>query len=94
MKQIEKKGQDLISRILFLIVVLVLWEYAAKNQAFGENTELIFPSLERIAEAFIHNFKIGYAGISLWIYVLNSMKLLLLGLFWEYSLHLCFRVYL
>ena len=81
MKLISKKGHELVSRIIFVIAILVLWEYAAKNQAFGGNTELIFPSLERIAEAFVNNFKVGYAGISLWAYVLNSVKLLLTGLF-------------
>lgn len=81
MKQTNKSHHEPVSRILFVILILAIWEYAAKNQAFGPNTELIFPSLERIAAAFVNNFKVGYAGISLWVYVLNSMKLLLTGLF-------------
>lgn len=80
MKQRKKSIHELIARIIFVIAVLLIWEYAAKNQAFGPNTELIFPSLEKIGTAFINNFKVGYAGISLWAYVLNSMKLLLIGL--------------
>lgn len=79
-KKMSKTGQEILVRVTFVIAVLILWEYAAKNQGFGPNTELIFPSLEKIGEAFVRNFQVGYAGISLCSYVLNSMKLLLVGL--------------
>lgn len=75
-----KKARSLIVKIIFGIIVLAAWEIVAKGEMLGRNSELIFPSLERIGKAFIDNFVKGYAGTSLWIYIGNSMKLLLLGL--------------
>lgn len=72
--------EALIARVIFLILILVIWEFASKNNAFGPKTHLIFPSLEDICAAFGRNFTKGYANVSLWIYILNSMKLLLTGL--------------
>ena len=68
------------ARAVFVILLLLIWEYVAKSGMMGEKSELIFPSLEAIGDAFIRNFVQGYAGISLWIYIGNSMKLLLEGL--------------
>ncbi len=68
-------------KIAFILIVLGLWEYVASAQLLGENSALIFPTLEAIGDAFIHNFTQGYAGNSLWVYIGNSMILLLEGLF-------------
>lgn len=79
----QKKNEKLYSlcvKLIFIAVVLVIWEYVARTKMFGEKSDLIFPSLEAIAHAFYNNFSNGYAGISLWVYVGNSMKLLLEGL--------------
>lgn len=81
MDNTKDKKISIISKIIFVILLLALWECLAKFHAFGERTELIFPSLEAIAQAFVRNFVLGYGGVSLWIYVVNSMKLLLIGLF-------------
>lgn len=77
----NEKIRGIITNIIFVVIVLVVWEVTAKSGVFGENSELVFPSLESIGKAFINNFTTGYAGISLWVYTLNSMKLLLEGLF-------------
>ncbi len=79
----KKKSETLyplIVKIVFVAALLVLWEYVAKSGLLGEHSALIFPSLETIGAAFIRNFKVGFAGSSLWIYIGNSMKLLLEGL--------------
>ncbi len=84
MKSTDKRStlfRDLAVRILFLLIVLGIWEYVARAKLLGPRSELIFPSLETIGRAFIRNFVRGYAGMSLWIYIANSMKLLLEGLF-------------
>ena len=67
-------------KILFIIISLGLWECVARLQLFGQQSELVFPTIERIGQAFINNFVKGYGGISLWIYIINSMKLLIAGL--------------
>lgn len=67
-------------RILFVAAIMCVWEYVAKSKVLGSKSELIFPSLEVIAAAFVRNFSKGYAGLSLWVYIGNSMKLLLEGL--------------
>ena len=69
-----------VGKVGFIIVVLAAWECAAKAKAFGNNSELVFPTLETIGRAFIDNFIKGYGGISLFIYVGNSLKLLMEGL--------------
>ena len=80
MKKKRKTIQSIIAQILFIVIVLVAWEIASKNNAFGPNTSNVFPSLEDIGQAFIRNFTVGCANMSLWIYILNSLKLLLIGL--------------
>jgi len=70
----------IVSQILFVIVLLISWELVAKAGLFGPRSQVVFPSLEAIGAAFVRNFVKGYAGISLWVYILNSMKLLLTGL--------------
>lgn len=75
-----KKLSAVLTQVLFLVVIMFIWEIAAKGHAFGKNTELIFPSLEAIGKAFVKNFVKGYSGISLWKYIGNSMLLLLQGL--------------
>lgn len=76
----NEKMYMLIVRAIFVIAILCVWEYIAKSGVLGAKSELTFPSLEIIAAAFIRNFSKGYAGISLWVYIGNSMKLLLKGL--------------
>lgn len=78
----EKKTQmhGSIVKIVFVAGVLGIWEYVSQSDMFGSNSELIFPTLEAIGRAFIRNFTVGYAGNSLWIYIGNSMRLLLEGL--------------
>ncbi len=80
MGRIKEKAHSIIAQIIFLLVLLVTWELVAKARIFGASSELVFPSLEKIGKAFVDNFTIGYAGTSFWIYILNSMKLLLEGL--------------
>lgn len=71
--------QSLIVQVAFVVIVLVIWEVVARAHLFGPQSEIVFPTLEAIGEAFIKNFVIGYAGTSLWVYVGNSMMLLLEG---------------
>lgn len=73
--------RSIVTKVVFVIALLILWETVAKSGVFGEKSDLLFPSLEAIGAAFLRNFTTGYAGLSLWVYVLNSMKLLLEGLF-------------
>ena len=80
MGRIKEKAHSIIAQIIFLLVLLVTWELVAKARIFGASSELVFPPLEKIGKAFVDNFTIGYAGTSFWIYILNSMKLLLEGL--------------
>lgn len=65
---------------IFLAVLLAVWEVTAKAHIFGSNSELVFPTLEAVGQAFVKNFTTGFAGSSLWIYIGNSMKMLLEGL--------------
>lgn len=81
MKQKREKIKSIAAQVIFVILVLGIWEYVAKAKLLGDNSELIFPTLEAIGAAFIKNFVKGYAGVSLWVYIGNSMKLLLEGLF-------------
>jgi NitT/TauT family transport system permease protein len=74
------KKRDFLVKIIFIAVVLAAWEYVAKNHLLGPRSEIIFPPLENIAAAFRDIFAKGYAGVSLWVYIANSMKLLSLGL--------------
>jgi len=80
MKKSSNKVYDVAVQVVFVAAVLCVWEAVAKSGILGEHSSLIFPSLEDIGAAFIRNFKTGYAGSSLWIYIGNSMKLLLEGL--------------
>lgn len=79
--QPRKSGaaQSLIVQIVFVVVVLVIWEVVARAHLFGPQSEIVFPTLEAIGAAFVKNFVTGYAGMSLWIYVGDSMMLLLEG---------------
>lgn len=76
----KKKKYGLIAKIAFVLFFLALWEFIAANHVFGRNSELVFPRLGTIMKAFVNNFRSGYAGKSLWVYTMNSMKLLLEGL--------------
>lgn len=75
-----KKHRSLVCQILFIIIMLCIWETAAGLELLGPNSGLIFPSLEAVMEAFVRNFVKGYAGLTLWVYVGNSMLLLLEGM--------------
>ena len=72
----KERRRALITKIVFIVAVLALWEILAKAHI----SELVFPPLETIGAAFIKNFDTGYAGTSLWVYILNSMLLLVEGL--------------
>lgn len=74
------KVKGIITKVIFVAVVLAAWEVTARAGVFGEKSEIVFPTLESIGQAFVRNFTTGYAGVSLGIYTLNSMKLLLEGL--------------
>ncbi len=79
----QHKGRHergLLPKIIFALIVLLIWECIARAEIFGPKSALVFPTVEAIAVAFIRNFTKGYAGISLWVYILNSMKLLFIGL--------------
>ncbi|MEY8391326.1 ABC transporter permease subunit [Lachnospiraceae bacterium 45-W7] len=80
MDEKKRKIHAFAARAIFIIALLLIWEYVARSGMMGEKSELIFPSLEAIGDAFIRNFIQGYAGISLWVYIGNSMRLLLEGL--------------
>lgn len=80
MEEKREHRRALITKIVFVVAVLVLWEVLAKAHIFGKRSELVFPPLEAIGVAFVKNFETGYAGTSLWLYILNSMLLLLEGL--------------
>lgn len=80
MKNSKEKRHKLQVQLIFLVIVAVIWEVVARAHIFGSRSELLFPTLEAIAQAFVSNFTNGYAGIPFWFYILNSMKLLLLGL--------------
>lgn len=67
-------------KIIFVIIILILWECVANEEIFGKQSNSMFPTLEEIGKAFIQNFTSGYGGISISIYIINSMKLLLIGL--------------
>jgi len=76
----KEKTRKIVVQILFVAILAVLWEVVAKAHVFGERSELVFPTLEAIFEAFIANFTKGFGGVSFWFYIINSMKLLLEGL--------------
>lgn len=80
--KLNKSGRafGITVKIIFVAAVLILWEVVAKSGVMGPRSELIFPSLEAIGAAFIRNFTVGYANRTLWVYIGNSMGLLLLGL--------------
>lgn len=77
----KDKLRSLFVKLAFMLICLISWEIVAANEMLGPNSRLIFPTLEDIGSAFIHNFIKGYAGSSLWIYIGNSLKLLFIGLF-------------
>ena len=76
-----KKHKPLITKLIFIVVFLSIWEYVSIGNKLGPKTEIILPSLGAIGKAFVKNFVQGYAGQSLWIYIGNSMWILLVGLF-------------
>jgi len=76
----ENKKKEFLTKFIFILACLVLWETVARAKVFGSNSELVFPTLEAIGEAFVNNFVKGYGGMSLWIYIGNSMLILLEGL--------------
>ncbi len=76
----KERIRALVVKIVFVILMLSLWEFVAVSEMFGSSSKLIFPTLEDIAAAFIKNFTKGYAGNSMWIYIGNSLLLLLEGL--------------
>lgn len=80
MDKTKRRVQKIMVQLIFVIMVVVIWEIVAKAHVFGERSELVFPPLEAIGKAFVDNFTNGYAGVPFWIYILNSMKLLLQGL--------------
>ncbi len=80
MKKDKDTKMGIVVQIIFVLLILAAWEILARAQVFGPRSALVFPTLEAIAKAFVRNFVKGYGGVSLWKYVLNSMKLLVTGL--------------
>lgn len=80
MKKEFSHKKSFITKVLFLLFCFISWEIIAKAEIFGENSTLVFPTLEDIYIAFVLNFIQGYAGISLFTYVGNSLLLLMKGL--------------
>lgn len=76
----KEKWYGIVIQLLFLAAVLAIWEIVARAHVFGSRSEIVFPTIEAIGAAFVRNFVSGYAGVSLWVYTLNSMRLLLEGL--------------
>lgn len=76
----NKQKHAILIRFFSIIVILVIWEFVAKQKIFGAQSELIFPPIEAIIKALIGNFIKGYAGVSQWIYIRNSLLLLFEGL--------------
>lgn len=74
------RKKALLAKIIFLAAFICLWEIVAKANVFGANSQIVFPSVETIFKALVNNFTKGYAGTSLWVYIRNSMELLLMGL--------------
>lgn len=80
MEKTKNRIQKIVVQLIFVCGVVVIWEVVARAHLFGERSELVFPTLGAIVQAFVDNFTNGFAGMSFWIYILNSMKLLLQGL--------------
>lgn len=74
------KKKAFLVKIIFLLAFVLLWEVIARANLFGRNSQVVFPTVETIAKAFTNNFRYGYAGITLWVYIYNSMILLVIGL--------------
>lgn len=81
MRKNISKRKKIFVKMLFIIFCLLCWELVAKSKIMGYNSLLIFPPLEEILKALIRNFSLGYGGVSLWVYIKNSLLLLLEGLF-------------
>ncbi len=80
MNKRREEFSDLIVKIVFVAVVLLIWESVARANLFGSRSRLIFPTIGEIGRAFVTNLTIGYAGSSFLIYIANSLKLLIIGL--------------
>lgn len=76
----KSKVKKILTQIIFVVLFIAGWEIVAKSHMFGNNSELVFPPVEAIGKAFVTNFTNGFAGVSFWTYILNSMKILLMGL--------------
>lgn len=74
------RKKAILVKLLFILAFIVLWEVVARANLFGRNSQVVFPTVESISRAFIDNFEKGYAGTSLWVYIYNSLYLLLIGL--------------
>lgn len=72
-------AREVLTDVVFIVVVLVAWECIARAHVFGSTSEILFPTLESIGAAFVKNFATGYANTSLLVYIGNSMTLLLEG---------------
>lgn len=82
MEYIKKNIHTIITQIIFWCLVIGLWEFVANAELFGPSSKLIFPTLEEIGKAFMRNFSDGFAGTPITVYIFNSMRLLLQGLFY------------
>lgn len=80
MKKGKKSYHHVMIQFAFVTVLMFIWEFVSCSHLFGERSELVFPSLEAIAKAFINNFLYGFAGKSLFIYIGNSLGFLIIGL--------------
>ena len=50
MEEKKRRMHALVARAVFVVALLGIWEYVAKSGMMGEKSELIFPSLEVIAD--------------------------------------------
>lgn len=70
----------IITKLVFVLILMLVWELISYCHLFGERSELIFPPLGAIGGAFINNFRYGFAGKSLFVYIGNSLGFLITGL--------------
>ena len=76
----SKKTKSAIEKIVFVLSIIVIWEYISKTGAFGEKTELFFPTVESIGGALLRIFIKGYGGKLFGRYIANSLLLLVKGM--------------
>lgn len=79
----NKSVKNLTAQIIFVVAFLALWQFLYSQEIWSE---LLFPSLGTIGEAFVKSF----TEKGLWDMVLHSLQLILKGLIIGISLALIF----